>query len=78
MRNNNSQLVWEPVPDAVGYIVSLRYPGSLSYNQQFEVGADTTSVPYNFSPTSYEGVAIAARGPDGMVGPLSPELKVIP
>ena len=78
LRNNNSQLVWEPVPDAVSYIVALRYPGNLNYNQQFEVAGDITSVPYTFSGTSYEGVAVAARGPDGIVGPLSPELKINP
>jgi hypothetical protein len=78
LRNNNTQLVWEPVPDAVGYIVTLRFPGSLSYNQQFEVPGNTTSVPYTFGTSSYEGIAIAARGPDGIVGRLSAELKIIP
>ncbi len=75
LREANSQLVWEPVPDAVSYIVALRFQGSLSYNQQFEVQG-TAAGPFSFG--SYEGVAVAARGPDGLVGPLSPELKINP
>lgn len=78
LRNNNTQLVWEPVTDATGYIVTLRFPGNLAYNQQFEVPGGTTSVPYTFGCTSYEGVAVAARGPDGIIGPLSSELKIPP
>lgn len=78
LRNNNTQLVWEPVEGAVSYIVTLRFPGSRSYNQQFEVPAETTSVPYTFGSDTYEGVAVAARGPDGIIGPLSAEVRVAP
>lgn len=75
LRDNKTQLVWEPVDGAVSYIVTLRYPGNLSYKQQFEVQG-TSAGPFSFG--TYEGVAIAARGPDGLIGPLSPELKVNP
>jgi hypothetical protein len=73
LRDNNSQLVWEPVPDAVSYIVTLRNPGSLGYSQQFETQS-TSAGPYSYG--TYEGVAIAVRGADGMIGPLSAELKI--
>jgi hypothetical protein len=73
LRENNSMLVWEPVEGAVSYIVTLRYPGALGYNQQFEV-QDTSAGPYSYG--SYEGVAIAVRGPDGIIGPLSAELQI--
>jgi hypothetical protein len=70
----NGQLVWEPVQGAVAYIVALRFAGSLSYNQQFEIPASETSALFSFG--TYEGVAVSVRGADGIVGPLSAELKV--
>lgn len=70
-RGNGIQaLVWEPVPDAVSYVVALRRPGSLIYEQQFEV-TDTTVEWDKFS--RYGGIAISAKNANGLVGPLSPE-----
>jgi hypothetical protein len=66
------QLIWEPVPEAVGYLVALRQSDWLSYGQQIEVPGN--SIEWDgFS--SYAGIAIAARGKDGIIGPLSPELN---
>ena len=68
-------LVWEPVPDAVSYIVALRSPGSLYYDRQFEVS--DTSVDWDgFTANRFVGLAIAAKDSNGMIGPLSPEYTI--
>lgn len=63
-------LVWEPAPEAASYVIALRRPGALIYEQQFEV--TQTSVSWD-QFTSYGGIAIAAKNAQGLVGPLSPE-----
>jgi hypothetical protein len=70
-------LVWEPVPDAAGYIVALRRPGALDY-EQFEITDPTvTSVTWDgFMPDRFTGLAIAARDARGLMGPLSAEFKI--
>jgi len=73
--NGISELRWEPIAGASSYIVALRWPGSLIYNQQFET-TDTVVEWDNFS--RYAGIAIAARDASGMIGPLSPEYRVAP
>lgn len=67
------QLIWEPVADATSYLVALRQSGWLNYGQQIEVAGN--SIDWD-GFMSYEGIAIAARGRDGIIGPLSRELKV--
>lgn len=67
-------LVWEPVPDATGYVIALRWPGALAYTHQIELGSVTTLSWDGFR--SYAGIAVAARGSTGMVGPLSEEYRV--
>lgn len=70
--NGQRQLVWEPMPDAVSYVVVLRYPDSLTYNQYFETGENSvTSEIFTFSRLA--GVAIAGRDANGLLGPLSAE-----
>lgn len=71
--DGTSTLLWEPVPDAVGYIIALRLPGSLRYDQQLEWAG--TSIDWD-GFKNYAGIAIAAKGSSGIVGPLSPEFKV--
>lgn len=71
--NGVDQLVWEPVPEATGYVIALRWPGSTRYDQQIQ--SMDNSISWD-GFRSYEGVAIAARGPTGIVGPLSPEYQV--
>lgn len=69
--NGIQSLVWEPVPNAVSYVVALRRPGALIYEQQFEV-TDTTVEWDKF--TRYGGIAISAKNANGLVGPLSSEI----
>lgn len=69
--NGLQSLVWEPVPDAVSYVVALRLPGSLIYGQQFEV--TETSIEWD-KFTRYGGIAISAKSNSGLVGPLSKEI----
>ncbi|XWX03890.1 M20/M25/M40 family metallo-hydrolase [Aggregatilineales bacterium SYSU G02658] len=70
-----STLLWEPIPDATGYIIALRAPGSLRFDQQIEWSG--TSIDWD-GFRFYAGVAIAARGPNGIVGPLSAEYRIRP
>ena len=64
------QLLWEPQIDAVSYVIALRWPNSLIYGQQFET-SDTFVEWDQFG--RYEGVAIAAKDNNGILGPLSAE-----
>lgn len=73
VEGNVRRLIWEEVPDAAGYIVALRVAGSLRYDQQIEI--NSSFVDWD-GFTYYEGIAIAAKGKDGIVGPLSREFKV--
>lgn len=70
-------LVWEPIAEAAGYIVALRRPGALDY-EQFEITDPTvTSVTWDgFVPERFTGLAIAARDARGLMGPLSEEFKI--
>jgi len=67
-------LVWNHVPDAAGYIVTLRPPGSLVYTQQFSVIDNESGAWERYG--EYEGIAIAAVDSNGMIGPLSAEYRV--
>ena len=69
--NGLRTLVWEPVPEAAGYVVALRRPGALIYEQQFEV--THTSVPWD-KFTRYGGIAIATKNDQGLTGRLSTEI----
>lgn len=69
--NGLRTLVWEPVPEAASYVVALRRPGALIYEQQFEV--THTSVPWD-QFTRYGGIAIAAKNDQGLAGRLSSEI----
>jgi len=69
--NGLQELVWEPVAGATSYVVALRRPGSLIYEQQFEVTEN--SVEWDkFS--RYGGIAISAKNANGLVGRLSNEI----
>jgi bacterial leucyl aminopeptidase len=68
--NGSSTLRWEPVSGAAGYVVALRWPDSPRYDQQLE-WTDTSVTWDRFG--SYAGIAIAAVGPNGLIGRLSPE-----
>ncbi|MCY3779726.1 MAG: M20/M25/M40 family metallo-hydrolase [Chloroflexi bacterium] len=64
------ELVWEPVADAMSYIVALRPRNSLIY-QQFSF--EETKLAWD-GFTDYAGIAIAAVDERGVIGPLSREI----
>jgi hypothetical protein len=79
VRDNGSpvrSLVWDPSPDAVSYVVALRYPGSLRYDQYFET-ADRNIASEIFSASRIAAVAIAGRDANGLLGPLSNEFVIV-
>ena len=67
-------LIWEQVADSTGYIVALRLPGSLRYDQQIEWTGGNAITWDGFA--NYAAIAIAAKGKNGIVGPLSGEYRV--
>lgn len=73
--NGARTLVWEPVSETQGYIIALRFPGSLRYDQQIEWAGSTSITWDGFA--NYAGIAISAKGTNGIVGPLSEEYKVV-
>ncbi len=69
------RLVWEPVPNAVSYVVALRRPGSRTFDQLFR--AYSTAYDYEgFNSAQFEALAIAAVDASGMMGPLSAEYRI--
>ena len=67
-------LIWGEVPGATGYVVALRPPNSMIY-QQFE----TTEVSVRwdgFRPENYAAISNAAKGANGLMGALSNEVLV--
>jgi hypothetical protein len=73
--NGTRRLIWEPVPDAAGYIVALRRPNSVIYDQQFPIN-DTFVDWEKFIPAEFAGVAVAAKDANGLLGPLSQEYLI--
>src|SRR5262249_31410194 len=65
-------LVWEPSADAVSYVVALRRPGSMRYDQLFRI--PHTSVRWTeFIPSSFAAIALAAEDASGLIGSTSNE-----
>ncbi|MBZ0284427.1 MAG: M20/M25/M40 family metallo-hydrolase [Anaerolineae bacterium] len=65
-------LVWEPVPGATGYLIALRRPGSIVYDQSFPW--PNNSVDWDgFVSSQFAGLAITSINADGLIGSLSPE-----
>lgn len=72
--NGTNRLVWEQVPEAVGYVVALRRAGESTFGQVFN--APGTITAYDFSNETlnpFQGLAIAAVSSEGIMGPLSSE-----
>lgn len=69
-------LVWEPSVDARSYVVALRRPGSLLYDNFFEVTANTVTWD-GFTRDRFAGVAIAAQDANGLMGPFSFEYQIL-
>jgi hypothetical protein len=71
MNRTTWRLEWAQVPDADGYVVALRYPGSLKYDQFITVRGATDMTWESFE--NYEAVTVAAFDANGQLGPFSPE-----
>ncbi|MBC8098546.1 MAG: M20/M25/M40 family metallo-hydrolase [Armatimonadetes bacterium] len=75
--NGTQRLVWEPVPNAIGYVVALRVPGDREFGTFFTASGQGTAYEYDgFTSARYEALAIAAIAPDGIMGPLSQEYRL--
>jgi hypothetical protein len=72
--DGNLRVIWERVEGATGYIVALRSPGQNTFGNQFSALANETAFEcpcfLNFS-----GIAVGALNENGIIGPLSPEVK---
>lgn len=68
-------LVWEPVAGATGYLIALRRPGSLVYDQSFPW--PNNSVDWDgFVSSQFAGLAITTINADGLIGPPSAEYTI--
>lgn len=77
MGDNIRRIVWEPVPGATGYIVALRLPGQPTFERQFPAAPDTTAFDCDcFIASNYQSIAVAALNENGIMGPLSAEIRV--
>lgn len=72
----NSALVWEAVPDAGRYVVGLRRPNSLIFDQYFTVVDPNSGAMATVNWQIYEAVAVAAVDSRGVVGRFSEEYRV--
>jgi hypothetical protein len=68
------RVIWEPVDGATGYIVALRSPGQSTFEDQFSASANETAFDCPCF-LDFSGIAIGALNENGIIGPLSPEVK---
>ena len=73
---NNRTLVWNPVEGASGYIIALRQPGAITYNQVLNVGPTNSLTWSGFSPDRFEALTIATVDSAGRWGPFSTEYRL--
>ncbi|MBN8635361.1 MAG: M20/M25/M40 family metallo-hydrolase [Anaerolineae bacterium] len=73
--NGFRTLVWERVPEAAGYLIALRPPGSLIYSDYFEVN-DNQVTWDGFRADRFASVAVAAKDASGLIGPFSFEYTI--
>ncbi len=74
--NGTRTLVWDITPDAAGYLVALRAPNSMAFNQTFPVNSNSSGEWDKFTPQFYEGVAVFAVDSSGLMGPVSFEYSI--
>ena len=73
--NGGHTLSWEPVPGATSYVIALRSPNSLVFDQQLEVQG--TSLEWSdLDSGAFGTLAIAAKDENGLIGPLSTDLSI--
>lgn len=72
------KLEWTPVSNAAGYMIALRYPGSLKYDTLITiVGGDVTNMTWE-SFAGFESVAVAAYDANNQIGQFSREQIINP
>lgn len=71
--NPTRELIWEPAPGAAGYLIGLRYPGSLRTDETFPW--PTNSVEWD-SFCLFESLVVASVDASGLIGRPSSEFKV--
>lgn len=73
--DGSHRLIWQPVEGARGYLIALRGPGDVTYENQFEWPADGT-----FSDCEcfarFSSIAVASINENGIMGPLSAEIPI--
>ncbi len=74
--DGNSTLVWESVPDAGRYVVGLRRPNSLIFDQYFTVIDPSSGAMSTTNWQLYEAIAVAAVDSRGVVGRFSEEYRI--
>jgi hypothetical protein len=72
----NRTLVWTPIAGASGYIIALRQPGAITYNQVLNVGPTNSLTWSGFAPDRFEALTIATVDAAGRWGPFSPEFRL--
>lgn len=72
----NSALVWESIPDASRYVVGLRRPNSLIFDQYFTVIEANSGAMATVNWQAYEAIAVAAVDSRGVVGRFSEEYRI--
>jgi hypothetical protein len=73
--NGLRTLVWERTSDATSYIVALRRPNSLIYDNYFET-SDVFVQWDGFVASRFVGIAISALDSSGLMGPFSAEYTI--
>ena len=70
---SNHTLVWAQSEGATGYVLALRQPEAVTYEQVLNVGPVNSLTWSGFDPTRFEAVSISAIDESGRWGPFSQE-----
>lgn len=77
MPDGMRRLAWDPVDGAAGYVVALRFNDERTFEQVFYADENSTRFECScFDSTIYSGLAVAAINEDGLMGPLSTEIRL--
>src|SRR5690606_41403962 len=68
------RVVWEPVEGATGYLVAFRRPGETTFENQINSSAGSTWWDCTCF-ADFSGIAVGAMNENGIIGPLSPEVR---
>ena len=73
---NDRILAWTPVAGASGYVIALRQPGAITYDQVVNVGPDHALTWHSFTPDRFAALSIATIDAAGRWGPFSAEFRL--